>query len=237
MPNIRKEIPKDLKRLWREQQARMKLEAEDLDPSQTWQVAASTDDCEVWDGSDNVHPPWEALFMLDTGNPWVGKTTGAWWGTGHRFLNVTIPKGAIIQSAYLKVCAISPSAAMANLLSMIQGQLGDADTFSTTADYNARSRTLAKVEWDGIGAWAQDLWYDSPNIKTVIQEIINDVGWASGNDLVIFFEDDGTLVDNQWKEMYSWDGDHTRGSKLEVTWTLPLPKGTIAIHAKLLNII
>jgi len=64
-------------------------------------------------------------------------------------------------------------------------------TIGDGTHFDARwaNRTTARVDWDDIPAWTAGNDYDSPEIKTVIQEIVDRPGWASGQDMVIFWED------------------------------------------------
>jgi hypothetical protein len=180
----------------------------------SWQVAANTDDCEVED-TDATHPPW--VNLNDVYNPWVGLWSDLWWGAGQRFLDVfgTILGEAKIKSAHLKVCAYVDQAASPDLKSRIEGEKGNSETFSNVANYNARTRTAAKVDWDGMGSWLKDQWYLSPDIRTVIQEVL-DAGLSS--DLVIFWEDDGTTTPTQRRSIYNRNADSTKAPKLEVEW-------------------
>jgi hypothetical protein len=69
----------------------------------------------------------------------------------------------------------------------IEGE--DADnpaTFSTYADFIARVRTTANVSWINSAASYPPDYYTSPDISSIIQEIVNRGGWASGNHIAIF---------------------------------------------------
>ncbi len=114
------------------------------------------------------------------------------WGSGMRFLNITIPKGSTIDEAHLTVrCLNDYSGTVVN--SRISAE--DVDNPPAFADdavaFDARwtDRTSARIEWDAIPAWTADTDYDSPDIKAVIQEIVDREDWASGNAIVIFWED------------------------------------------------
>jgi len=109
-------------------------------------------------------------------------------GAGGRFLNVPIAQGKTINHAYL----IFPDSAYSNTIvnSKIKGEdVDDAATFSNLTDYDARDRTTANVSWNAIPSWASGGERWSPDIKTVIQEIVDRGGWVSGNAMVIFWED------------------------------------------------
>ncbi len=121
-------------------------------------------------------------------------------GNGLRYLDIGIPKGAVIEAAYLKVKSCSDFN-VNTVNSVIIGQAADnPGVFSTIADYQARRGTIvggandnnitaASVTWNAIGSWIEGETYNSPDIKTIIQEIINRDGWVPGNALVLFWDD------------------------------------------------
>lgn len=105
---------------------------------------------------------------------------------GLRFLNVTIPQGATISAATLNVYFTSASFDSPNVLIYAE-DVDDAATFTTGAnDISGRTLTTANVAWNAsnIGTGSKT----SPDIATVIQEIIDRPGWASGNDIVIIIK-------------------------------------------------
>lgn len=189
-----------------------------LDPTQTWQIGANTDDAsKYWNGS-----AWS--FSLTGSYNGVGYYSSTYYkyGCGLRWTGLTIPQGATINSAYLVVEASDArSATVVN--SKIQGHYQDnAATFSTLADWNARPRTAAIVNWDNIPAWSTGVEYTSPDIATIIQEIINRPGWASGNALALDWqdwEDRSTHATNCERRGYSHNYYPAGTPKLTVTWT------------------
>jgi len=109
---------------------------------------------------------------------------------GLRFLNVTIPQGATINSASLDLEVTSTTYDDPDLNIHAQAA-DDPATFSTTAtDISSRSRTTAKTQWTatGIGSGAKS----SPDLKSVIQEIIDRPGWVSGNSLIAILVNRGS---------------------------------------------
>jgi len=105
----------------------------------------------------------------------------------------------------------------------------DAPTFADDADaFDDRyaNHTTAMVNWDDIGSWTAESEYDSPDISSVIQEIVNRAGWASGNDLVLFWEDfDGrsSKALNVWRSAHSYDGDTTKAPLLTIDYKAAVP--------------
>jgi len=184
------------------------------------QVGASEDDITVrWDDGASS---W--IANLTAGEARVGYAAANYqkFGGGKRFTNITIPKGSTITAAYLTIrCASSESDTVCK--SIIQGEdVDDAAQFSDLADYQGRTRTTALVYWDSIPAWTADTDYDSPEIKTIIQEIIDREGWASGQDIVIFWDDhDGRSDSGAYRRGYSYDGSSTYAPKLHIEYTPP----------------
>lgn len=152
----------------------------------TKQVAASSDDC-TCDVDDD--------FMQALTNDWVGFPRDADATSnresGLRFNNVTIPKDAIITSAKITGTAYSNYSNTINC--KIYGEdANDASTFSTAVNFEGRTRTTAAVDWDTSADWVDGSDYDTADISTIIAEITSRAGWVSGNNLVIFIQNDGT---------------------------------------------
>ncbi len=168
-------------------------------PSWNRKVTSGSDDCTAW-LEDGV---WQ--FSYTMGYHRVGHQTAApqvtKHGMGMRFVNVNIPKGAIITGAYIRFrSAFSNYNHTVN--TKIRGEAADSPvTFSDYADYNARPRTTATVFWDDIEFFKSNTYYNSPEIKTIIQEIISRAGWASV--VVIFWDDhDGRSTTNRAVKAY-----------------------------------
>ena len=94
----------------------------------------------------------------------------------------------------------------------------DAATFSDITNYLTRSRTSANVNWDPTGTWSVGVEWSSPDIKTIIQEIVNRVGWSSGNDIVLFWEDRDCLSTDSYY-IHHYDSSSNDACRLTVTWT------------------
>jgi len=109
-----------------------------------------------------------------------------------RFLNITIPKGSTINEAHLNLRALNGYAGNSVNSRISAEDVANPPVFADDAGaFDARwaNRTAARIEWDNIPATIDDQEYDSPDIKAVIQEIVDRGDWASGNAIVIFWED------------------------------------------------
>ncbi len=202
-----------------------------IDPdSDTWQVGAGTDDCIVYwlNGAAWTITTGDAQHGAGYFNANVNKMGG-----GMRWLNVTIPQGSTITAAYITLTSNAAQTATVVNTKIIGDDEDNAATFGTIANYQSRRgtsvggannnlRTTAEVLWDGIGNWALNTAYNSPEIKTVIQEIISRGGWSSGNALALFWDDHdvrGTQSAPRYRLSYAFNASPPNSPELTVTWT------------------
>lgn len=191
----------------------------------SWQgkVINSSDDC--------IRILDDPLWALAAAIQYAGRNTnvaGDKNGGGMRFLNVTIPKGATIDEAYLTLRCSSSRSGVTVKTRISAEAVDNALTFADdAAAFDARwANRTAAVDWDAIPAWTLDTDYDSPEIKSVIQAIVDRAGWVSGNALVIFWDDydgRGSAVPSAWRGCYSYDGSPDYAPKLVVLYTAPPP--------------
>lgn len=191
------------------------------DPNQTWVVGANSDDC--------MYRAVVEYFDIYSGHIYAGDSSSSYYdyGGGMRWTDISIPKNATIDSAYLALWGRGIYGVIPE--TFIEGEDADnAITFSTVDDYKDRDRTSAVVSWTP-SEWLLSNWNTSSDIKSVIQEIVNRTGWVSGNALVLF-----------WRDADGWGGVAARlqaacfdllaewAPKLEITWTPPVKKAKVA---------
>jgi hypothetical protein len=112
------------------------------------------------------------------------------WGSGIRFVDVAVPRGAAITIASLQICAQGSGGTGTDCSSVVRGEASDdAATFSTAADFDAREMTAASVQWEAMPPWTASTWYTAPDLSAVVQEIVDRPGWEDGNALVLVWED------------------------------------------------
>lgn len=147
-------------------------------------------------------------------------TNGSTVWVGFRFLNVTIPAGSTINSAYINLNILAADDPDVDIYG---NDVDDAATFTTTSnDISGRALTTAKVNWTAtnIGAYSRK---DSPDIKTIIQEIIDRAGWSSGNAIAILFDSlSGSYIN--YKAYDSGEGA-TQYALLTIDYTEPSSSG------------
>lgn len=181
------------------------------------QVGASTDDCTRFTRGAgdllNLTSVSVAAGFLDAAGTTIQDS-------GLRWTSLPVPQLATINSASISIFAVG--GAFPALTKIIGEDADDAATFSTLANYDGRSRTTARVDWDipNSGAWhtPSAQFRQSPDITAIIQEIIDRPGWSSGNDLVLFWDDDGSLA-SDFVSGRSYDGTPAEAAKLNITYT------------------
>jgi len=177
-----------------------------LDP--TWQVSASSDDCYVKREDSSIYL---TEFEVRVGYASALQET---YDAGLRFTNVTIPRGAKIESAYLTLIAYTGITIDASAI--IRGEASNnPSTFSTYSDFISRPRTANSVVWS-MPPTESGASYDTPDISNIIQEIVNRPGWSPGNALVIFLE----YYSGSYRRWDSYDLNPRYAAKLTVFFTV-----------------
>jgi hypothetical protein len=110
---------------------------------------------------------------------------------GLRFQNVNIPQGATITAAYLEFEADETDSSPTSI--SIAAEAVDNATAFTKVNFNLTGRlpTIASVTWD-IPAWTTvNQKHQSPDLSTVVQEVVGRTGWNANNSLVIIITGSG----------------------------------------------
>lgn len=129
-----------------------------------------------------------------------------------RFDNVAIPNAATIATAYLEICPNGNDNGSPELI--VHGiDEDDAAAPTSAAEFAADPHVAASVQWDA--AWVAQVWEQSPDITTIIQDIVDRAGWSSGNALMLQVCDDlGSGVNNVYSVFY--DNDSALAAKLYI---------------------
>jgi type IV pilus assembly protein PilY1 len=151
--------------------------------------------------------------------------------TGLRYLNMNIPQGAIIQSAYLQMT--SPVNATGDATILIRGQYADNPVRFTGAAYDLANRlssqpTTAGVNWTipSTQPWSTNNKYNSADITAIVQELVNHPSWDNNDAMVFLFDHQsgtyrsGTLMRSDIPATQGASGSNT---KLVITYTLTTP--------------
>ncbi len=189
------------------------------------QVSQSSDDAEeAGPDATGSHPPgYMDLTSSDIESTTDNDTSAGYSGgtqkIGLRFNTLNVPQGATITNAYIVVRAEAADAPNTNngaTSLTIRGQAANnPTTFTSTAyDITNRSTTTASVAWSPA-TWTAGADYSTPDLKTIVQEIANRAGWASGNSMAFIVTGTGS------RTAESWDGAGTNPPRLVIEYTIP----------------
>ena len=158
----------------------------------------------------------------DTNNSTINMSSNT---TGFRFTDIQIPQGSTISSATLSVrqsicswrrCSSQTSGTPTVA---VQGELIDDSPAFTGGRNNDnitnRTTTSASVNWS-LGDFSSDgTWVTSPDISSVITEIVGQGSWASGNALSLIVG-----ADSSARSIDATDGSGSAGAAmLNITFT------------------
>jgi type IV pilus assembly protein PilY1 len=146
--------------------------------------------------SDNAYSIYDRFFSTGSEITDIGSDSSmatALTG-GVRFQGVRIPKNAIIKSAYITFMFGKWSEGNTVILKVSGDDADNSSTFTSYADITGRTLTTASVAWDNIPHTHEWTQTNSPELKTIIQEIVNRAGWASGNSLSIIIQNNGSTA-------------------------------------------
>jgi hypothetical protein len=154
-------------------------------------IAASSDDAEEAGGATKT-------MFLNSGDLEMVRDNGADQTVGLRFAGVAVPPGATITNAYVQFTTQATGATAVTSLT-IKGEAADNPGTFTTAigNISARATTSAVVGWSvpiwtSVGAAGQD--QRTPNLATVVQQLVSRPGWTNGNAIVLIITGTGRRV-------------------------------------------
>ena len=132
---------------------------------------------------------------------------------GFMFRAVTVPVGSTVTTAYLKLYTNDSGRDSPNVT--IKGQYAPAAFGTGSTNFSSRTMTTANVSWVatdiGIGAYK-----NSPDIASVLNEIIGNGGWTGSGDVAFF------LIQNSssgWLRVASFDHATDPAPQLYVEWS------------------
>jgi hypothetical protein len=133
---------------------------------------------------------------------------------GLRFVGLRMPAGPTITKAYIQFTADEGQSVATSLT--IRGQDADnASTFSTaSSNISLRPRTDAFVSWRPA-AWSLGQAGENqrtPDLRTVVQEVVNRTGWAGGNAIAFVITGSGH------RAAQSYNGAASKAPLLHVEW-------------------
>lgn len=175
---------------------------------------------QVGAGSDDAREIGDGTVELSDASQ-ISLSAATYWA-GMRWTGVTVAQAATISSASLEIYTINSTNDVAGGAG-VYGQAADnAATFAaSTNNITGRSRTTASATWSGdLGGPG----WKSLDVTSIVQEIVNRSGWASGNALALLI-DSVSGTDLRWR---SYEYDTTLAAKLTINYTTSSGQPTAA---------
>lgn len=148
---------------------------------------------------------------------------------GMRFKSVDIPKGAIINSAYIEFETDERDSRTTTLV--IVGEDGDSPKEFKNGKRNIskRTKTSASANWTPSAWNSTNELHRTPNISAIIQEIVDRTGWAANNHLVLIVEPGtGCTTITCQRTAESYDGESGSSPLLVVDYTVGASKLSVS---------
>lgn len=144
-------------------------------------------------------------------------TNGQESNVGLRFQNIQIPPGSTITNAYIEFTALGGTAG-AMSVSIAGENVDDAATFTATANnISGRTKTSQVVTWTPADPWVANMTYQTAELKTIVQAIVDRAGWMSGNDMAFIFSSIASSLNK--RDAYAYDQDAGKAPKLHIEYT------------------
>jgi len=161
-------------------------------------------------GSSDIEMPYD-----DEGNPPTDPQLVAL-----RFQNVEVPAGAIILNAWIQFTSDNEYLTGGPVNLAIWGHLvPNATQFTATGSISAAPRTTVHAKWSDLPDWtsgASGPEQQTSDISAVIEELVNQPGWAVGNALGLIIGDD---PDNPSRGIRSALTGTSNGAILHIEYT------------------
>ncbi len=177
---------------------------------------STTIDVRVAAGSDDAEESASGAMSLTSSDLELVHIGSGDQTVGIRFVDVDIPRGAAIVNAYVQF-KVDETGSQATSLTIEAQDTDNAQAF-TSSKWNISNRapTGAGVWWDPA-AWTTvgqaGAAQRTPDLSSIIQEVINRSGWSSGNSLVLIITGSGKRVAE------SYNGDRNGAPLLHVEYS------------------
>lgn len=137
---------------------------------------------------------------------------------GIRFLNIDIPAGSIIQDAFIQFTVDETDTENTSVRITGERSLNPLTYSGTAGNISARAKTASFVDWNNIPVWdtvgAAGADQRTPNLASIVQEIIDQPGWIANSALAIML----TANPGGERTAESFDGDPAAAARITITF-------------------
>ncbi|MBK8566519.1 MAG: T9SS type A sorting domain-containing protein [Saprospiraceae bacterium] len=162
-------------------------------------VEVSTDDAE------QKNNEIDKLYDDDLDIGWEGDEFNV-VSTGLRYRGVNVPKGATIDSAFIEIWAHEDEGDLA-IVTIYAEASDNPVTYNETDLISDRPRTTANVVWNCDEEWTIWEQYRTPDLKALVQEVVDRDGWQQGNAMAFYLtgQDQGASDDDNARDFEGFE--------------------------------
>lgn len=176
-------------------------------PTVSLQVLASADDATDADDGSNFSTTGTTGAVISS------TTASTRRNSGFRFVGVPISNTATILSA---TWTATTDGSTTSILATFYGEAADnAANYTTTAAVYNRTKTSASVAWDSTGL-SKSTAATSPDLTTIIQEVVSRTGWKNGNALNLILAGQNSATGRTAAFVTA---DSSPAPTLDISWT------------------
>ncbi len=188
--------------------------------SLTYQIQSQSENAE--EATNGYQSTGSELTFKPSSNSYIGL----------RFNEVAIPQGATITNAYLNFTAYRNRSTSGSGFTISAANESNPDNFSSYSRYLLRDKSKTTgVSWSNIPSWSKNSTYQSPDISSVVQQVVDRGDWSSGNNMMIIISN---MTGN--RGAYTYSGKPSGAAQLVIEFQGNAEPGTAAtVRSHLLN--
>jgi len=170
-------------------------------------------DIRIQQGDDDVEETLStgAINLTSSDLDMGGAGTSSAILIGLRFQNISIPIGSIVTKAYITFTADDPDSSTTTLTLHGQNSANATAFSSSTHNVSQRTKTTASITWS-VSAWTKSVTYQTPSLVSLVNEILQNKNWSSGNAMVF------TLAGSGERDAESYNGQAGSAALLHIEW-------------------
>lgn len=180
---------------------------------------------------------WEGTPYFSNALGWlkIGTGGGGYNNSFCRFRSLNLDNNAQIVTAYVKFHAAFNDTGTPVNLNIYFNDEDNAIAPTSYTEANALALTSV-VAWDAVPAWTAGNFYNTVDIATALQEVLNRAGWVNGNNTMVVIKNNGSTVRRnpdsfeatginypalhvEWRNplgVYQWELEHRAGSLVRI---------------------
>lgn len=171
-------------------------------------------------GSDDGHTDGSSFINHASNSLEIGDMAGS---VRHMFVcvpDIAIIPGSTINSAFFRFTANGLANGVSCFFKVYMNDIDDASAPFNYAAFNALALT-GYIAMGGGASWTDGNTYDTPEIKTLVQTVVDRPGWVSGNKMQLIIKNNSS-DNNAYRKASSFD--FLAGAEkpaFHIDWTVP----------------